>query len=116
MYRSSYAEVLEDSHADARREERRALDRAVLLLKRAKNAPPQSPAQLEAIAFVNQLWAFFIKSLASNDNDLPDQVRADLMSIGLGVMAEACRIEAGESDDFESLADICGMIRDGLSE
>ena len=36
------------------------------------------------------------------------------MSIGLGVMAECRRIALGESRELAALADICGIIRDGL--
>ncbi len=115
MYQYSYSEILADSATDARTEERRALDRAVSLLQRAIDSAPKSPAEVEALAFTSQLWGIFVKSLTSVDNDLPAQLRADLISIGLGVLAEISRIDAGESRDFAALADICGIIRDGLA-
>ena len=114
MYQSSYAEVLADSTTAARREERRALDHAIHLLHCAKTTAINSIEEQKALSFVTQLWAFFIKNLASEDNDLPAQLRADLMSVGLGVISEVCRIEAGQSRDFDGLADICGIVRDGL--
>ena len=115
MYQSSYAEVLEDNAATTRRDEHDALDRAVELLKAAKASAPRSSAEHLALTYVNQLWAFFIKSLAAPDNDLPKPLRASLMSIGLGVLAEANRIELGQSRDFDGIADICGIVRDGLA-
>ena len=114
MYQSSYAEVLADSTTAARHDERRALDHAIQLLQRAKPTAINSDEEKEALSFVAQLWAFFIKNLADSDNDLPDQLRADLMSVGLGVISEVCRIEAGHSRDFDGVADICGIVRDGL--
>jgi flagellar protein FlaF len=115
MYQYSYSEILADSPTDARAEERRALDRAITLLHLAEDSTPKSKEEGEAMAYVAQLWGLFIKSLASPDNDLPDPLRANLMSIGLGVMAEVGRIETGESRDFTGLAEICGIVRDGLA-
>ena len=115
MYQTSYAEVLADSAGSARAHEWRALDRAVALLKSAVDSQPRSPAWWDALTYTNQLWGFLIKSLASPDNDLPDQLRADLMSVGLSVMKEAGRIERNESSNFAWLAEICGIVRDGLT-
>ena len=114
MYQYSYSEVLEDSVTDARAAERRALDHAADLLLAAQDGAPGCAAEREALAFTSQLWGIFIKSLTSPDNDLPAQLRADLISVGLGIMAEITRIEVGESRDLAALADICGIIRDGL--
>ena len=115
MYQQSYADILADDAGSARAEEWRALDRAVELLHKAADTEPRSPERREAISFTTQLWSFFVKSLASPDNDLPDRMRAELMSIGIGVMAEAGRIERGQSSDFVGLAEICGIVRDGLT-
>ncbi|MCW6508528.1 flagellar biosynthesis regulator FlaF [Lichenifustis flavocetrariae] len=115
MYQYSYSEILADSVTDSRAAERRALDHAVDLLHAAAKGEPHSQQENEALEFVSQLWAIFIKSLSSPDNDLPPELRADLISVGLGVIAEVTRISAGESRDFTSLADICGIIRDGLA-
>jgi flagellar biosynthesis activator protein FlaF len=115
MYRTSYAEVLADSAADARAVERSALDRAISLLERADGAAPHGPEQTKAIEFTTQLWGLFINDLAREDNDLPGKLRAQLMSIGLGVIGEAQRIAQGLSRDFRSLAEICTIVRDALA-
>lgn len=115
MYQYSYSEILEDSVVDARAAERRALDHAVDLLLAAAEGAPDSAAEKEALAFTSQLWGIFINSLTSRDNDLPAQLRADLISVGLGILAEIARIDAGQSRDLAAVADICGIIRDGLA-
>ncbi len=114
MYHYSYAEIMADSPADARAQERRALDHAVTLLRRAGGDPPSPTAEQEALGFTTQLWNLFIKDLARPDNDLPAAVRASLISVGLGIMGETQRITLGESRDFAGIAEICGIIRDGL--
>jgi flagellar protein FlaF len=115
MYQSSYAEILAESAETTRAGEWQVLDHAVTLLRRANEALPGSQAQRDATSYVIQLWGLLVKSLTSPENDLPGPLRADLVSIGLGVMAEASRIDKGESRDFAGLADICGIIRDGLT-
>lgn len=115
MYQASYAEVVADSAGSARAHEWRALDKAVVLLRSADGSQPTSPVRREALVYTSQLWGFFIKSLASPDNDLPDQLRADLMSVGLGVMKEAGRADTDEQTNFAWLAEICGIVRDGLA-
>lgn len=114
MYHCSYAEIMADSPSDARAQERRALDHAITLLRRAGDPPPSSNAEQEALGFTTQLWNLFIKDLTRPDNDLPAATRARLISVGLGVMGETQRIALGESRDFAGVAEICGIIRDGL--
>jgi flagellar biosynthesis activator protein FlaF len=115
MYQYSYSEILADNVTDARATERRALDRAVDLLQAAAVSAPQSRAEREALDFTAELWGILVRSLASEENDLPKKLRADLISVGLGVLAEVARIDAGESRDLASLAEICSIIRDGLA-
>ena len=114
MYQFSYADILADDAVDARARERQALDQAVAMLRHAAEGAPGSADEVKATGFTNQLWAFFIRDLAHPANAMPDQLRASLMSIGLGVMAECRRIALGESRDLLGVADICGIIRDGL--
>ena len=114
MYQFSYADILADDADDARARERQALDQAVALLLHAAEGQPGSPEAAKALDFTTELWTFFIKDLSHPANAMPDQLRADLMSIGLGVMGECRRITLGESRDFAGIAEICGIIRDGL--
>ena len=59
--------------------------------------------------------AIFISDLARPDNDLPSKLKAQLTSVGLGIMSEAQRITLGLSRDLPSLAEICGIVHDGLA-
>ena len=115
MYQFSYADILADDAGDARARERQSLDQAVALLRHAADSAPGSPAEVKALDFTNELWALFIKDLTHPGNAMPDGLKAALMSVGLGVMAECSRISVRASRDLEGLADICGIIRDGLN-
>ncbi len=114
MYQFSYADILADDADDARARERQALDQAVALLLNASEYAPGSPHEVKAVEFTIELWAFFIKDLVHPGNAMPDELRANLMSIGLGVMSECMRIARGQSRDLTGIAEICGIIRDGL--
>ncbi|WP_165359557.1 flagellar biosynthesis regulator FlaF [Lichenibacterium minor] len=114
MYQYSYADILADDADDARARERQVLDQAVALLLHAADGAPGSAEESKAVDFTSELWAVFIKDLAHPANAMPDELRASLMSIGLGVMAECSRIALGTSRDLAGVAEICGIIRDGL--
>jgi flagellar protein FlaF len=63
---------------------------------------------------VRQLWTILIEDLAHPENDLPEALRADLISIGLWVTKEAEQIRQKKSANFAGVIDICSIIRDGL--
>ena len=58
----------------------------------------RSREAIEAVLFVRRLWGILIEDLARPENDLPQTLRADLISIGLWIMREAeqIRLEASE--------------------
>jgi flagellar biosynthesis activator protein FlaF len=114
MYRFSYAEVIEDSSRDCRQREFELFQRAIDLMKTAKGMPSQSPEMIDAVVFVQRLWTFLIKDLGHPDNGLPDQLKGQLISIGLWVMRESDRVVRGEQKGLEALIDINAMIQEGL--
>lgn len=114
MYQFSYAEVIEDDLGHARRMERMALEHAIDLLRQAEAKGPKSREAVDALHFLRSLWTLFIDDLASPGNDLPDQLRASLISIGLWIIKEAEAIRLEKSANFAGIIDICTIIRDGL--
>lgn len=115
MYQSGYAEVLDDAGAVARSNERRALDRAIELLSLAEERGRRSREAVEALLFVDRLWTLLLEDLASPENGLPRELRANLISIGIWVLKEVERIRREESDGFAGLIEICTNIRGGLA-
>lgn len=114
MYRFSYAEVLEETPQTAREREQLAISHSIDLLKAALENGPASREAVEAIYFTRKLWTFFIEDLAKPENDLPQQLRADLISIGLWVMREAEAIRLGNSTNFKGLIEVSQLIAGGL--
>lgn len=114
MYQFSYAEVLDDAPKSARERERKALEHAIVLLEAAAASGAGSREALEALGYVRQLWTVFIEDLARTENDLPQPLRADLISIGLWVMREAENLRLGKTQSFTDLIEVSRSICEGL--
>lgn len=110
-----YAEIQEDSPTDARDRERQLFDRSIELLDQAAREGKNSFARVEAIHFTGRLWTMLLEDLASNDNALPKELRASLISIGMWILREADAIRKGESDNIDGLLEITRIIRGGVA-
>lgn len=114
MYQFSYAEVQNDSVADARDRERQLLSRSIDLLVKARDAGPGTLATVEALHFLNRVWSTLVEDLGSTENALPAELRANLISIGLWLLREGEEVRQGRSDNFEGLIEVSQIIRDGI--
>ncbi len=114
MYRSFYNEVMEDDPQLARANERAVILHSIQLLDRAEKAGPKSFQAVEALLFLRRLWEFLLVELGNSENQLPEKLRAQLISVGIGLLKEADAISRGELSDFASLKQISQTIADGL--
>jgi flagellar protein FlaF len=114
MYQLSYAEHLADNPKDSRGRERLALEHCNWSFAKGRIAGARSKESVEALGFVGKLWNVFIQDLVDPENELPDVLRADVLSIGLWIIKEAALIRSGQSQNFRGVPEICSMIRDGL--
>ncbi len=114
MYRSLYSEVIEDDPQLARANERAVILHSIRLLEQAEKAGPKSREAVEALLFLRRLWEFFLIELGQPENQLPVKLRAELISVGIGLLKEAEAIQRGESSDFASLKAISQSIADAL--
>lgn len=114
MYQFSYAEVMTDSVADAKDRERQLLTRSIDLLVAASEKGPATMEANQAIHFLSRVWTTFIEDLGSDENELPAELRANLISIGLWLLREAEEIRLGRSENFEGLIEVSQIIRDGI--
>ncbi len=111
----AYETVAEDSAREARAREREALNRGIDRLEQLQKGSLSTEGRIESLLYVRRLWAIFIGDLSHPDNGLPDQLRADIISIGLWVIKEADRLLADKSNDTMQLIEINRIIRDALS-
>lgn len=115
MYQRSYGEVLESAPQKVRANERAAILHSIRLLESAERAGTGSREAIEALTFLRRLWEFFLIHVGGPESQLPEKLRADLISIGVGVLNEAERIGRGQSKDFAALKEISQIIAEGLS-
>jgi flagellar protein FlaF len=114
MYQFSYAEAVEDDQREARSVERQALDRAIRMLEAAESAPPNSREVVEALYYTRRLWNLFVGELVNEENALPVEIRANLISIGIWILKEADAVRLGKSKSCSGISEICAIVRDGL--
>lgn len=114
MYQFSYNEIQTDSVADAKDRERQVLSRSIDLLASARDMGPDSREAVDAIHFMNRIWTTFIEDLGNPENELPKELRANLISIGLWLLREGEEVRQGRSQNFEGLIEVSQIIRDGM--
>jgi flagellar protein FlaF len=56
----------------------------------------------------------FITDLNDPNNELPDQLRAGIISIGIWMNKEIDRVLGGQTNDLTPMIEINKIIRDGL--
>jgi flagellar protein FlaF len=115
MTLSSYDAVIEDSGREARAREQQALSHGIDLLKRLQCGELPPPEDTEALLFMRRMWTFFVQDLSSARNGLPENLRAELISIGLWIIKEADRIRQEKSTDVGDLLAVNAIIRDSLA-
>ncbi len=114
MYQLQYADIEEDAIVDAKTREREILQRSVNLLIAARDERPNGRQIVEATHFVHRVWTAFLNDLANPDNQLPNELRASLISIGIWVLKENDQIRVGDSEDFDGVIEISKTIMKGI--
>ncbi len=110
----AYEAAVEDSSVEARGRERMALSIGIDRLERLGKERYSHEDLVQGLLYVRRLWAILIEDLSHPDNGLPDQLRADIISIGLWVIKEADRLREARSGDVVQLLEINRVIRDAL--
>ena len=115
MHQFAYNEVMEESPATMRASEGQAMDRVIAMLRAARDRGAESREAVEALFYLRRLWSIFMNDLTGPDNELPDQMRRGLVSIGLWIGKEIERLRAGQTSDLTPIIEINEIIRDGLN-
>ena len=114
MYEFAYNEVVEDSRQTMRAREREAMDRVIAMLRSAQEKGPLSRERVEALFYLRRLWTIFLDDLKDPSNELPEQLRAGIISIGIWMTKEIDRARGRQTDDLTPMIEINQIIRDGL--
>jgi flagellar biosynthesis activator protein FlaF len=97
-----------------RARKRQAMDRVVEMLRAAQEKGPGSRERVEALFYLRRLWTIFLNDLNDPNNELPEQLRAGIISIGIWMMKEIERVRGGAATDLTPMIQINELIRDGL--
>lgn len=114
MYQSTYSRIAADGAETTRAVERELLLQSVALMEEAELAGPNSRQAIEAIHMVSRIWCHLIEDLGNSDNQLPKELRARLISIGLFLIRTAEDIRSGTATSFRGMIDITRTIAEGL--
>ena len=114
MTLASYDVEIEDSGLQARSREQRAISHGIGLLKKIQAGQLTLPEQTDAFVYIRDLWAFFIQDLSNSRNGLPEQLRVQLISIGIWIIREAERNREAQLNDVADLVAVNVAIRDSL--
>jgi flagellar biosynthesis activator protein FlaF len=114
MYEFAYNEVIADSRQTMRARERQAMDRVIAMLRSAQEKGPQSRERVDALFYLRRLWMIFLNDLEDPNNELPDELRAGIISIGIWMNKEIDRVRGGLTNDLTPMIEINELIRDGL--
>ena len=114
MYQLAYLDAMESGQEESRDGERAALEHAIELMERAERQGANHRDVVEAVLFTSKLWAVLCEDLASPSNELPKELRAQILSIGIWVLKEVDSIRLGFGNGFSDLIVVSKAIKDGL--
>ena len=115
MFEFSYGEMVEDSPRVLRERERDAMSRGIEMLRKAQQGGPSSRESIDALHYLRQLWTIFLEDMREPHNELPNALKAGIVSIGIWVMKQIDRVRKGEITDLTALIEINEIVRDGLA-
>lgn len=114
MHRLHYADAFEDDQSEARERERIALDQSITMMERAGSVHCESIDRTKAVYFTTKLWSILIEDLANPDNGLPNELRAQIISIGIWILRELDSISNDGTKSFADVIDVSKAIRNGI--
>jgi flagellar biosynthesis activator protein FlaF len=116
MYQQLYEEVAQEASERIRQDEQRAFRHAIGLMEKARKTRPNSREAVEAVFFLSRLWGVLLEDLAHEENELPTDIRARLISIGIWILKYAEDIRLGKKSDFLPLIEVSESISKGLDQ
>lgn len=114
MFNTAFDETLEDDQTQARARERDLLDEATNAIKTSADMPDDLGLRITAVQYNMRVWSFFLQDLASDENEMPNEVKASFISIGIFVLKHLQRMRIDRSLGFDPVIEINQTIANGL--
>lgn len=84
-------------------------------LAAVKDRPTTDPETIAALDWNRRMWSVFSSDCGTKGNDLPDQLRAGIVSLSIWVSKHSSLVMRG-SERIDSLIDINKTIMEGLAD
>lgn len=114
MSKASYNAIIEESSNSGRAQEAAAIAHSIELMNGAEADDSHPKDTVIALHFTRRLWELLLRDLASPDNGLPRSLRADLISVGLGILRDLEKIRQRQKESFETTISLSKIIYEGL--
>ena len=114
LFRIQYSAVQDDAPFEAKKLERQILQQSIDMLRRSIDQGAPVTSTVEAVYFTSKVWTTFLEDLAAPGNQLTNEVRANLISIGIWILKQLDAVRAGETSRCKDIIEITEIIRDGL--
>lgn len=115
MYHMRYSDVIEESGVSARERESALFNRCIEKLEEIDKNEVNNTLIFEYSSFIEKFWLAVIEDLSREDNYLPNDLKGDIISIGIYVVKEMTNLRNGQKIDIAALIDISRFLRDGLA-
>ena len=115
MIQFAYSDVLEDDQTSAKEREFELFQEGIGLMKASDAEPAHIGKRAEAIYYNSRLWTRLLDDLASAENALTDELKANLISIGIFVIKHFGKMREDKSLDFSIAIELSETINRGLS-
>lgn len=109
-----YETIARDYSVNNRRIERDALINAIEAMKSANINGATNVDAIKSCALMQQIWTIMLSDVMNDDNELPIELRARIISIGIWIQKELTLIMSGESQNLNGIIEINHIIADGL--
>ena len=114
MFNTAFSEALEDDQGQARAHERDLLDEATENIRRSVASLDDVNLRINAIQFNMRVWSFFLQDLSSEENEMPNELKASFISIGIFVLKHLQKMRIDGSLGFDPIIEINQTIAKGL--
>ena len=114
MSYQSYQKVQQQSE-DPRQTEYRLFADVTRSLREVKDRKPTDPGLIKALDWNRRMWSTFASDCGTKGNQLPDQLRASIISLSLWVSRHSSQVMRGTAK-VDPLVKINRTVMDGLAQ
>jgi len=114
MFFQAYQEVNQDDQGSARSTEREVIGKSIAAMSACDVNPENLLDRVRTIHYVRDVWTYFLKDLALPENEMPNELKASLISIGIFILKHLELMRSQQDVHFDPIIEISQTIKKGL--